>query len=97
MELREARPVTVWVPGELMKRTGNRRRVAAVGQTVRDVIDCLDRDFPGLGFNLRHETGELRPYVNVFLDGEDVRYLGGLDTPVGDGATVHIIHSVAGG
>lgn len=97
MELRDATEATVWLPGQLAMRTGNRRWVRASGRTVRELIDALDRDYPGLGFNLRHETGELRPYVNVFLDGEDVRYLQGLDTPLDAGATVHIIHSVAGG
>ena len=47
--------------------------------------------------NICHETGELRPFVNIFLEKEDVRWLQGLDTPVHPGATVHIFHSVAGG
>jgi len=78
-------------------RTGNRHTVSVPARTIREVIDALERDYPGLRFNLCHETGELRPYVNVFLEREDVRYLQGLDTPVADGATVHIFHSVAGG
>jgi molybdopterin converting factor small subunit len=57
----------------------------------------LEREYPGLGFNLCYETGELRPYVNIFVDREDSRYLQGLDTPVRDGATIHILQSVAGG
>ena len=64
---------------------------------MREIIDALERDYPGLRFNICHETGELRPFVNVFLDTEEVRYLQGLDTPVRPGATIHIIHSVAGG
>ncbi len=57
----------------------------------------LDHDYPGLGFNLCYETGELRPYVNIFLDRENIRYLQGLETPVQMGATIHILQSVAGG
>ena len=89
--------VSVWIPPALRERTGNRRQVHAVGRTVREMIDALERDYPGLRFNLCHETGELRPYVNIFLEGENVRFLQGLETPLNGGATVHIIHSVAGG
>ncbi len=89
--------VRVRIPAALLMRTGNRRIVSVSGRTIREVIDALERDYPGLRFNLCHETGELRPFVNVFLEQEDVRYLQGLDTPVAAGATVHIFHSVAGG
>ena len=57
----------------------------------------IDQDYPGLRFNLCHETGELRPFVNIFLNRENIRYLQGLDTPITAGATVHILQSVAGG
>ena len=89
--------VSVWIPPALRERTGNRRQVVAQGQTVREMIDALEGEYPGLRFNLCHETGELRPFVNIFLEGENVRYLQGLDTPLSSGATIHIIHSVAGG
>ncbi len=87
----------VRVPVALLMRTGNRRWVEAGGGTIREIIDSLERDYPGLRFHLCHETGELRPYVNLFLGAENVRYLQGLDTRVAAGATIHIIHSVAGG
>jgi molybdopterin synthase sulfur carrier subunit len=89
--------VTVSIPSALLTRTGHRRRVSVSGRTIREVVDALELDYPGLRFNICHETGELRPFVNIFLDSEEVRYLQGLDTPVSPGATIHIIHSVAGG
>lgn len=89
--------VTVIVPGPLRERVGNRRSVPVRGRTIRDVIDALDRDFPGLRFSLCYETGEVRVYVNIFLERNDIRYLQGLDTPVFAGANVHILQSVAGG
>jgi sulfur-carrier protein len=89
--------VTVTLPTALRARTGQRTRVDASGQTIRDVIESLDHEFPGLRFNFCYETGELRPFVNIFLDGVNVRYLSGLDTHVHDGAAVHILPSVAGG
>lgn len=89
--------VTVHIPGALLERTGSRRQVVVTARTVRGVIDELERAHPGLKFNICHETGELRRFVNIFLEGEEVRYLQGLDTPTRPGETVHIIHSVAGG
>jgi len=89
--------VTVILPHVLRAKIGNRKAVTLAGSTIREIIDALDHDFPGLRFNLCYETGELRQYVNIFLDREDIRYLQGLDTPVRAGATVHILQSVAGG
>jgi molybdopterin synthase sulfur carrier subunit len=89
--------VTVSFPDALRTRVGNRRTVAAAGRTVREIIDALDRDFPGLRFNLCYETGELRPYVNIFVGRENIRYLQGLETAVTTGVTLHVLQSVAGG
>ncbi len=89
--------ITVSLPGPLRLRVGNRAFVTVEGGTIREVIDALEQDFPGLRFHLCYETGELRPYVNVFLERANVRYLQGLDTPVPPGARVHILQSVAGG
>ena len=89
--------ITVSFPGALHARVGSRASVDVTGCTIREVIDALEREFPGLRFNLCYETGELRPYVNVFLNRANIRYLQGLDTPVSPGARIHILQSVAGG
>jgi molybdopterin synthase sulfur carrier subunit len=89
--------ITVLLPRALVGRAGNRSQVAVAGRTVREVLDSLEADNPGMRFELCHETGELRPFVNVFVNGEHIRYLGGLDAPVRAGATLHILPSVAGG
>jgi len=89
--------ITVSLPGALRAKVGNHASVTIVGETVRDIIEALERDFPGLRFNLCYETGELRQYVHVFLNRVNIRYLQGLDTPVSAGAIVHIFQSVAGG
>jgi len=88
---------TVILPYVLRAKIGNRKSVTVAGSTIREIIDALDHDFPGLQFNLCYETGELRPYVNIFLDRENIRYLQGLDSPVRTGTTIHILQSVAGG
>jgi molybdopterin synthase sulfur carrier subunit len=89
--------VTVLLPHALRKRTGNRGAVAVAGDSVAEVVTALDDAYPGMRFHLCYETGELRPYVNIFVDGENVRYLQGLQTPVAQGARLHVIESVAGG
>lgn len=89
--------VLVHIPSILRKTVGNQSRVTATAETVRALIDALDRTYPGLRFHLCYETGELRPYVNIFLNRENIRTLHGLDTPLSHGATLHILPSVAGG
>ncbi len=88
---------TVKLPQLLRERAGNHASVTVSGSTIREIIDALEHNYPGLRFNLCYETGELRPYVNIFLDGENIRYLQDLDTPVRMGATIYILQSVAGG
>lgn len=89
--------VTVHLPPALRHRARDQRRVQVPPGTVREVIAALDREYPGLGFNLCHETGELRPYVNIFVGQENIRHLQGLETPVTPGTPIHVLHSVAGG
>ena len=89
--------VLVHIPSILRNTMGNQAHVTASGRTVRTLIDALEREYPGLRFHLCYETGELRPYVNIFLNRENIRTLRGLDTPLSQGATLHILPSVAGG
>ena len=88
---------TVKLPQLLRQKAGNLASVTVSGSTIREIIDALDHDYPGLRFNLCYETGKLRPYVNIFLNGENIRYMQDLDTPVHMGATIYILQSVAGG
>jgi molybdopterin converting factor small subunit len=61
------------------------------------VHDALAVEHPLLGRRIRDETGAVRRFVNVYVDGDDVRFGAGLATPVADGATVHVLPSIAGG
>lgn len=92
-----ARGVVVHLAYALRDLAGKQATVLAAGRTVRDTIDALEHDYPGMRFHLCYETGELRPYVNIFLNRENIRYLQGLDTPLPQNATLHILPSVAGG
>ncbi len=89
--------IVVSFPDALRTRIGNRASVTVAGRTVREIIDALEQNFPGVRFNLCYETGDLRPYVNIFLNRQNIRYLQGLDTAIMAGAKMHILQSVAGG
>jgi sulfur-carrier protein len=90
-------PVTVMLPNALHAKVDHQGIVTVQASTVRDVIDALEAAYPGLRFHLCYESGELRPFVNVFLAGENIRYLQGLETPLAPGDHVSILPSVAGG
>ena len=88
---------TVRIPPTLRDEAGGRRQVEADGDTVRDVLDDLMARFPALKNQLL-EDDEIAPFVNVYVDGEDVRTLPeGFDAPVREGATVILLPAMAGG
>ncbi|MHB1715800.1 MAG: ubiquitin-like small modifier protein 1 [Acidimicrobiales bacterium] len=89
--------VTVRVPAQLRTLTGGAGEVAVEGDTVGSVLKALDTEHPGFAERVFDDKGELRRFVNVFLADEDVRFLGGLATPVAPGQTVSIVPAVAGG
>ena len=87
---------TIRIPPTLRAETGGERQVPAAGDTVRELLDDLISRFPGLRSQLV-EDEELAPFVNVYVEGEDVRMLEGLDTPVERGSTVILLPAMAGG
>ena len=89
--------VTIRIPTTMRPLTGGERQVSLDPGALGDVIKALDAAHPGMGDRLLDESGDLRKFVNVFVDDDDVRYLDGLSTEVLDGVTVSIIPAVAGG
>ena len=90
--------VTVRIPAPLRKITGEREAVTADGAgSLLDVINTLDQQYPGLKERICDERGELRRFVNLYVNGEDVRFLSGLETAVKTGDEVSIVPAVAGG
>ena len=86
------------VPTMLRPSVGGERVLAAEGRTLRELIRNLDARHPGFASQLVDaETGEQRRFVNLYVNDEDVRYLGGLDTPVEEGDIISILPAVAGG
>jgi sulfur-carrier protein len=91
--------VQVLLPGVLAAMAGGEKHldVDPTGETLGDLLDALESQHPMLGRRIRDETGQVRRFVNVYVDGEDIRFNGGLTTPVPDGAEVQVLPSVAGG
>jgi sulfur-carrier protein len=86
----------VRIPTILRELTGGAKAVEGKGATLAELIDDLDARHPGLRARLVDESG-LRRFVNVYLNDEDVRFLGGLETAVSDSDTVTVLPAVAGG
>lgn len=89
-------PVQVRIPTILRSYTGGAKVVSADGGTVRAVIDHLEASYPGLKDRLV-DGDALRRFVNLYVNDEDVRFLGGLDASLADGDSVTVLPAVAGG
>jgi len=87
----------VRIPTPLQKLTQNQGEVAATGATLKDVLDDLNKQFPGIRERLYDEKGALRRFVNFYVNNEDIRFLNGETTPVKDGDEVSIVPAIAGG
>ncbi len=89
--------ITVRIPTPLRKLTAERDIVSGDGADLLGCIESLEQQFPGLKERLCDESGELRRFVNVYINGEDVRFLQGLSTGLKTGDEVSIVPAVAGG
>ncbi|GAA3030921.1 sulfur carrier protein CysO [Gordonia defluvii] len=89
--------VSVSIPTILRPHTDGAKTVSASGATLGAVVTDLESNYPGLVNRLRDERGALLRFVNIYVNDEDVRFTGGLDTIVGDGDEVTVLPAVAGG
>jgi molybdopterin synthase sulfur carrier subunit len=90
-------PVTVRIPTPLRSITKGSAEVQAKGGSVADVVEDLERQFPGLRERLVDEGGELRRFINIYVNEEDIRFLAGKGTALKDGDEVSIVPAIAGG
>jgi molybdopterin synthase sulfur carrier subunit len=88
---------TVYIPAVLRPNVGGAKSLELDGGSIRDVVDALVERHPSLGGQLLTEDGELNRFVNVYINGQDVRYLAGLDTPVAAADEVRLLPAMAGG
>jgi MoaD family protein len=89
--------VTVKIPTQLRAAAGGEAEAQIEGETVQEILDGLFDRFTELRTRISDEDGSLRRFVNIYLAGEDIRFLDGLDTPVIDGSELTILPAVAGG
>jgi len=89
--------LSVRFPTILRPYTQGASEVSAEGGTLTEVLDSLDASYPGIKGRVLDESGELRRFVNVYVDDDDVRFAEGLQTAIKDGGQVSIIPAVAGG
>ena len=87
------------LPGPLRPIAGERKDVSIDGSpsSISDALSLLWRECPGVRDRVMTETGEVRQHVNIFIDGENIRFLEGLSTPVHDGAEIYIFPALSGG
>jgi molybdopterin synthase sulfur carrier subunit len=90
-------PVHVRIPTPLRSITKGSSEVQAKGDTVMDLVTDLERQFPGLRDRLLDDGGELRRFVNIYVNEEDIRFLQGKATTLKDGDHVSIVPAIAGG
>ena len=90
-------PQKVRIPTPLRKLTNNEELVEVNASTVGDVIQELQTRFPGIQERLVDDSGEIRRFVNVYVNEEDIRFLNNQQTPLKDGDEVSIIPAIAGG
>jgi MoaD family protein len=92
-----AMAVRVRIPSSLRKITDGAAEVQASGTTVAEVVGSLADAYPALKTRLLDESGQVKRFVNIYVGGEDIRFLAGMQTAVADGADVSIVPAVAGG
>ncbi|MDP2014862.1 MAG: MoaD/ThiS family protein [Actinomycetota bacterium] len=88
---------TVRIPTILRTYTAGAAEVTAEGTTLQEVITSLEGQFPGIAARVLDDNGQLRRFVNVYVNDDDVRFIEGLASPTADGAQISIIPAVAGG
>ncbi|HEX2470932.1 MAG TPA: MoaD/ThiS family protein [Candidatus Limnocylindrales bacterium] len=88
---------TVYIPAVLRPNVGGAKSVEIEGDSIRSVVGGLIERHPSLGGQLLTDEGDINRFVNVYVNGQDVRYLAGLDTPVGQTDEVRLLPAMAGG
>src|SRR5215472_9516636 len=89
--------ISVQIPSALRRHTGGTARVSCVASNLNELLSALDEQFPDLKPHLRDESGQIRRFLNVYVNEEDIRFLGGTGYAFKDGDEVLLVPSIAGG
>ena len=90
-------PVTVRVPTPMRKMTNDHQEVQANGDSIAAILQDLETNYPGFTNRICDDSGELRRFINVYVNDEDIRFLQGKETALKDGDEVSIVPAIAGG
>jgi sulfur-carrier protein len=88
---------TVRIPTPLRKLTRNQEEVTAQGRTIGELLVDLEKNYPGIKERICEESGQVRRFVNIFANDEDIRFLQNLETPVKESDEISIVPAIAGG
>jgi molybdopterin synthase sulfur carrier subunit len=89
--------ITVKIPTPLQKLTKNQAELKINGADIKEIIENLEKDYPGIKDRICDENGKVRKFINIYVNEEDVRFLQQDKTPVKDGDEISIIPAIAGG
>jgi molybdopterin synthase sulfur carrier subunit len=89
--------VKVRIPSPLLKLTNNQGEVSAVGSNVKEIFEYLEKNYPGIKERVYDEEGQLRRFINIYINEEDIRFVDGESSSVKDGDEISIIPAIAGG
>jgi len=90
-------PVTIEIPTAFRRFTDGAPRVDCTASTVAEALDTLTKRFPGLSRHVRDDSGQIRQFLNIYLNEEDIRFLGGESCALREGDRVMLVPSIAGG
>lgn len=89
--------VQIKIPASLRKFVANQDTVSVDGEDVRQVLEALESKHPGIKSKLCDDSGNVRRFINIYANSEDIRFLENLDTRLGDGSEIQIVPAIAGG
>ena len=89
--------VKVRIPSPLLKLTNNQGEVSAEGNSVKEIFEYLEKNYPGIKERVYDEEGQLRRFINIYINEEDIRFVDGESSSVKDGDEISIIPAIAGG
>ena len=87
----------VRIPAPLRKLTKDQAVVSSSGSTIEEILSDLEKNYPGIKERICDETGQIRRFINIFLNGEDIRFKDGANTKVSNDSEISIIPAIAGG
>lgn len=88
---------TVYIPTPLRRLTGGQSKISATGENIAGLIQAVESEYPGVSEKVLDENGNVKRFINIFVNDDEIRTLQGLDTPVSERDRISIVPAMAGG